>query len=140
GEDNVRAQCRAFLENRLGAGVLTSLAHGDFAPWNLRTLEDGRVYVFDWEYAGPGQARLNDLCHHLFMPGVLVKGLDPRAAVEALWQALHEERLLAFVAGQGVAADQLPAYLLLYLLGLEARQVQLSRNRPGYLDDCLHHV
>lgn len=28
--------------------------HGDFTPWNLRRLDDGRLVLFDWELAGWG--------------------------------------------------------------------------------------
>lgn len=34
--------------------------HGDFAPWNVRVLPDGRIAVIDWEHAawGPPDADL----------------------------------------------------------------------------------
>lgn len=42
-----------------------SLAHGDFAPWNTRTNDDGSLYIFDWEGAIEGAPPLFDIFHFL---------------------------------------------------------------------------
>jgi hypothetical protein len=42
----------------------TSLAHGDFTPWNC-FLND-ILYVFDWEYSGE-QAFAYDICHFVYV-------------------------------------------------------------------------
>ena len=40
------------------------LAHGDFTPWNT-FLQDGRLYVFDWEYANLARPVGFDLAHFI---------------------------------------------------------------------------
>lgn len=35
--------------------------HGDLTPWNCRRLEDGRLAIFDWEDAGWGPPRADDV-------------------------------------------------------------------------------
>jgi hypothetical protein len=39
------------------------LVHGDFGPWNVRRLLDGRVAVVDWEEATPGVPLADELWH-----------------------------------------------------------------------------
>jgi len=42
--------------------VPTTLAHGDFAPWNTRS-DDSGLYVFDWEAAAEGSTPGYDALH-----------------------------------------------------------------------------
>lgn len=53
GKSPVRLQKehRKFLEDLRRVGV----SHGDFAPWNC-SIHDGKLYVWDWEDAGPWRA------------------------------------------------------------------------------------
>ena len=45
-----------------GPGCSKRLAHGDFTPWNTFFV-DGRLYVFDWEYASKECQVGHDLIH-----------------------------------------------------------------------------
>ena len=47
-----------------------SMVHGDFAPWNLR-ISDGRLFVFDWEYAEACGNPLQDFLHFHLIPRAL---------------------------------------------------------------------
>ena len=51
------------------------LAHGDFTPWNT-FLQDGRLYVFDWEYANFAWPVGFDLVH--FMLATIPPGQQPQ--------------------------------------------------------------
>ncbi len=51
--------------------VPTSLAHGDFTPWNMY-LSDKKLHVYDWELAGR-QPLLFDAFHFVFQSGVLLR-------------------------------------------------------------------
>jgi hypothetical protein len=42
--------------------ISCGLSHGDFAPWNLRSAEDG-LFAFDWEAAAWDQPNLWDIAH-----------------------------------------------------------------------------
>ena len=49
-----------------------SFSHGDFTPWNT-SIKDGKLYIFDWEYATYDDPPLMDLFHFYIQPAVLVK-------------------------------------------------------------------
>ncbi|HZV98381.1 MAG TPA: phosphotransferase [Methylophilaceae bacterium] len=51
------------VEQQIGQRQLPScIVHNDFAPWNLRVAE-GRLFVFDWEYAEASGNPLHDFLH-----------------------------------------------------------------------------
>jgi hypothetical protein len=66
-----RARLEAVLQLirvELGSAVLPmGLAHGDYVPWNMRTLPDGGQYLFDWEFARPECTPLYDFYHFEFL-------------------------------------------------------------------------
>jgi hypothetical protein len=55
-----------------GVMVPYGVAHGDFAPWNTR-VEEGRLYVFDWEFASWEAPTLWDIFHFKTQVGALLK-------------------------------------------------------------------
>ncbi|WP_339760468.1 phosphotransferase [uncultured Hoeflea sp.] len=65
------------------------LAHGDFTPWNSFLL-NGRLYVFDWEYAAEEYPSGYDLTHYLLAargagePGEVADQLVARVAEAVL--------------------------------------------------------
>lgn len=62
-----------ILRRELGGALLPmGLAHGDFAPWNMRTLPDGSLYLFDWEFARPDCTPLYDVFHFEFAVRLLL--------------------------------------------------------------------
>ncbi len=48
-----------------------TLVHGDFAPWNIRDLRDGRCALIDWESAQWTALPMHDLCHFFCMQSQL---------------------------------------------------------------------
>ena len=46
------------------------LAKGDFAPWNIRTL-DSQLFVFDWGHARMDASPLDDVLHYLMIQRAL---------------------------------------------------------------------
>ncbi len=48
-----------------GVALPFHLAHGDFAPWNMKVVED-RIVLFDWEHARQGASPAWDLFHFMF--------------------------------------------------------------------------
>jgi hypothetical protein len=94
-------------------------SQGDFAPWNIRTLDE-RVFVFDWESGCEGASPLDDVLHFLLIePAVHRRQLGPRQMAEAMTRA------------RSFAAESYPqwdwservvsALALAYLLGLILR-------------------
>ena len=63
------------------AEIPVCLAHGDFTPWNT-FLQDGRLYVFDWEYANSAWPVGFDLAH--FMLATVPPDKQPNSLPELL--------------------------------------------------------
>lgn len=52
-------EIRGILRQGLGSDVV----HGDFGPWNVRSIKGHPVIVLDWEEASPGSAGMDELWH-----------------------------------------------------------------------------
>ncbi len=55
--------------------IVRSLGHGDFAPWNMRTCDEG-LYLFDWEYSSDKIPALFDLIHYHFQKASILGDAD----------------------------------------------------------------
>lgn len=85
-----------------------TLSHGDFTPWNT-FIVDGRLYVFDWEYAAQKYPVGYDLIHYtLSLPSVRHQPVS-----ETIGQ-VREVLRKANIAGDDRSAD---ALLICYLCG-----------------------
>lgn len=60
-----------------GREVACGIAHGDFAPWNMR-MDDGDLRLFDWESASWSTPLLWDKFHFLTQTECLFKTRHPR--------------------------------------------------------------
>jgi hypothetical protein len=74
--------------------VPSTIIHGDFAPWNLRT-EHGKVCAFDWEYAELDGLPLFDEFHYQLQVGYLLNdwSLDRAIALAAQMQRENDLHL-----------------------------------------------
>ncbi len=73
--------CRAHLDGWSGPFVV---AHGDFAPWNIR-VNGERLFVFDWEYARAGANPLADTFNYLLISRAESgRGLSPALLASTL--------------------------------------------------------
>lgn len=97
--------------------VAISACHGDYAPWNTLELPDGRLFVIDWEYGSQRSPALNDVFHRVFMPSRLVADQRPWEVIDRLLGLPDDPVLGGVIAASAVPRAQMPAYLLLYLLG-----------------------
>jgi hypothetical protein len=99
--------------------VVSTIVHGDFAPWNLRT-HDGQIAAFDWEYAELDGLPLIDQMHFRLQLGLEMEKWDLAAAAAFLRgmsddafdaeqirviQALYLLDNLARLYGEGYSAD-----------------------------------
>lgn len=134
----IRHACEAVAV-RLGRGVRIGPAHGDYAPWNTLVLDDGSLYVFDWEHAADASL-LSDLFHRVFMPDRLVHRVSPRVAVSRLL-ALAETPLTRPIPEKcGIEPAEFPAYLLLYFLQLATRETLEQGAVSDYLRECIQQT
>lgn len=109
------------------------LAHGDFAPWNIR-VANGRLFVFDWEYAQECASPLHDYLHFHLISHIAAKGLPDLRFVQRLLAraADHGDALFGADSGVGRACGALLAHYLLDTVSFYAHE-------SGYLDTD-HHI
>ena len=63
--------------------------HGDFTPWNLRRLQDGRLTLIDWEWAVEAGLPWQDVCRYFYLQDYLFReGAN-------VWTVLMNNPLLA---------------------------------------------
>lgn len=94
--------CRRF-EGRTLACCLT---HNDFTPWNMY-IQDGRLEVFDWEYASFCNPRGMDRCHFLVQSAFFEKKWTP----DRVWDEI-------------IAVDAEKDCFRLYLLSIMVRYLR----------------
>lgn len=121
-------------------GVVTGLSHGDYAPWNTLMLGGVSLYVYDWEYSVGGAPILNDVFHRVFMPVRLVEGLSPHAAMKKLLGLYRCPIMGPVIRKTGISEDKARAYLLLYILGLYAREFEGQGSVSSYLKECMSEL
>lgn len=90
------------------------LSHGDFTPWNT-FLVDGKLYVFDWEYAEETYPSCNDSVHFL-LNEPKVRNKTSAEKIEIAISHLNSP--------SGLGADAAPYLLLIYLLTQNLRQIE----------------
>jgi hypothetical protein len=98
------------------AKVMLCLAHRDFTPWNT-FVNEGRLFVFDWEFARPNWTPLTDAFHFILQKGILVDKAPP----DVLWNRLmsgqsKEERFLRQCASLLNASEETILALLAFYL------------------------
>ncbi len=113
-EDDYRrrlvAQGLEAAEHRLRGQALPFYpCHGDFVPWNAKLI-DGRLYLFDWEYAREQGLPGYDLIHFLVSTRALVRRWKPATVVKEVLR--HGSAWTS----AGVQSYQALPVLLLYLL------------------------
>jgi hypothetical protein len=114
------------VEQRIGVCRLPAcLAHGDFAPWNVR-IQAGRLFAFDWEYAQAGANPLHDFLHfHLMSRLARHRPLGTRFMAPLLSRAgRHADSVFGVRSGVAEAAGALAMH---YLLDVITFYVEASR-------------
>jgi O-antigen/teichoic acid export membrane protein len=98
----IERECRTLLEVTTHAEVVQEgirrllaapartmsvcIEHGDFAPWNLRQLPDGRPFAIDWEHGRQCGLPWLDALHFRFQMSAMVQRRSPRQALLTLLQ------------------------------------------------------
>ena len=131
------------VEHVLGErGVVVTPCHGDYAPWNSLRLDDGTLYVFDWEYAKRSAPALSDLFHRILVPARLVLRQAPSTIMKRLLALADHPLLGRVVADCGIPRQELPAYVLIFLLDRLASRAtetldQFLTESVAYLLRCI---
>lgn len=62
-----------------------SAYHADFTPWNM-LVEDGKLFVFDWEYAKLSYPPYLDVFHFFTQIAILEQGVDDAILIYKIYQ------------------------------------------------------
>ncbi|MFQ5469472.1 MAG: glycosyltransferase [Gammaproteobacteria bacterium] len=122
-----------------GDGVKCVMSHGDYAPWNTLSVENGALYVFDWEYAG-NNAYLYDAFHYVFMPAKLVDKTSPQSAISQLSNLRSNPQFKYQISRHCENEDKFNAYLLIYLLKQVVKEFTENSKIDAYLQECLSYA
>ena len=101
---------RGFRERK----IQSTLQHGDFVPWNIRLLPDGRWLVLDWERGDLNGIPGWDWFHYLIQPAILLEHKPADEIAEMLRNLIDSEAFKAYSNQAGIAGierELLVAYL-----------------------------
>lgn len=107
-----------------GCPVRLGVSHGDYAPWNTLRLDDGALYVFDWEYGSRNAPLLTDALFRLAAPTRLVLGWSPARCLSRLLTLPDHPVFGPLARAVGISHDSFPAYLLIFLLSGWVRELK----------------
>lgn len=110
--------------------------HGDFVPWNLRRLADGRLTLIDWEWARETGYPWHDVCRYFYLQDYLFR---ERADI---WKALNanpqlQEYRRRFDLSPQAVRGLTMRYLLLYLCEEHAEG---NRDRVEYAQQKIRQI
>jgi glycosyltransferase involved in cell wall biosynthesis/thymidylate kinase len=120
-------------------GIRLAPCHGDYAPWNTLELQDGSLYVFDWEYSSKEAPLFTDLFHRVLMPARLVFRQPPGRVIARLLDLCKDPVLGSVISRSGIERPQLPGYLLVYLIRLAMREAGAEENLSEFLVKAIEH-
>lgn len=87
------------------------IEHGDFAPWNMRQVKNGKIALIDWEWAMEKSLPYQDICRFFYIQDYLFR------ESRNVWEILTSHPLLQLYARQynlsGKSLQSLTAYYLL---------------------------
>jgi Phosphotransferase enzyme family len=106
--------------------VPTTLAHGDFTPWNMY-LGNGQLHVYDWELS-ERLPLLYDAFHFVFQSGVLVKRQPNKGIQAAVFSMKKKEVVQLMLVGQGSSFEEL--YQLYLLRNTSYYLLKYLRQKP----------
>ena len=91
------------------------LCHRDFVPWNTY-VEQGRLYVFDWEYAIEPGIPFWDIFHFVSFPAMLVARRSGKQLIDCWWRRELKPLLTQYAEKIDADVTLFPVYFLLYLI------------------------
>lgn len=108
-DPSILRRALALLEVR--EELKTCLEHGDFVPWNMRRLKDGRLILIDWEWAVEEGFPWQDICHYFYLQDYL---FQKKANV---WRILTTHPLLSeYRRRLGLSSESVRGLTIRYLL------------------------
>jgi hypothetical protein len=103
-------QLDAWFEPLAGRSWPITPQHGDFAPWNLLRLSDGRLMAIDWEYGELESFPYLDLAHYILQVSALIYQRPPLEAAQYTTSYLSQRPGLGLNRAEAQALTRLAAY------------------------------
>ena len=125
-ESDAPQQTISILEEALRSTPLcTTLAHGDFAPWNIRE-HNGKWTVIDWERGEIRGIPSWDWFHYIIQTEVLVRRRAPHEVLKTVMQTIALPDFQSYAARAGFAGKEVPL-----LQGYLHHAVYVNRQTEG---------
>ncbi len=129
-KQRVKRVTNAYYKSVLERGIVTleveigkrflpfHFRHGDFTPWNTKWVE-GRLFIFDWEYASEEASPGWDLFHFLIQSMLLLH----RSSIGKIYQAFQEAQtsrywVERYLKALDLGSEWVRPLLLAYLLDI----------------------
>ena len=94
-----------------GRTLRTTLFHGDFAPWNIRSINTKNLQAFDWErgdlHGMPGW----DWFHFIVQTAILARRHSVERVAAEMEQVLYSKRFKKYAAAAGISDFVKPLFL-----------------------------
>lgn len=139
---NIRQRLREFVTNRQrnayekaadyiekkikDKDIPFGLCHRDFTPWNT-FFHNGKLYVFDWEYARRDYPPLIDLFHFMIQDGILVRHLKPEGLLRRVFKRTELVETYCNLISISTNKDFLVSLLLCYLLDISLFYIEREK-------------
>lgn len=75
--------------------ISLGFCHYDFKPWNIKILQDGKLFIYDWEMAREQWLPLWDYFHFVLQTFILIKNKSPDFLLKALLKPSPELKIYA---------------------------------------------
>jgi hypothetical protein len=99
----------------VGKFIPFGLCHRDFTPWNT-LMEQGRLHVFDWEYAVEEGIPFWDFFHFVLFPAILMQRCSGGQIIRRLSGGRMKQNLELYAQKIDIDIKLAPAFLLMYLI------------------------
>lgn len=144
GDPAVLLRARALLDRNRAVTLPACIAHGDFAPWNIRSQVDGSLFVIDWEHASLLALPWLDALHFKFQLDATVRRLPSSRVAASLLRVFLSPEAEGYRTATGFAAGMATPLAALYLLnslyaGCAAGRSWRSTDQAIRLR-CLRHI
>lgn len=101
-----------LVQRRLaGRAVRTTLYHGDFAPWNIRSINTKDLQAFDWERGSLTGIPGWDWFHFIVQTAILARRLSVERVAAEMEQVLNSDRFKKYAVAAGINDMVKPLFL-----------------------------
>ena len=98
-------------ERLAGRSIRTTLYHGDFAPWNVRSINTKNLQAFDWERGCLRGIPGWDWFHFVVQTAILVRRHSVERVAAEMEQVLNSDRFKNYAAAAGISELVKPLFL-----------------------------